>query len=186
MNAFYIDHNDFYHKFRFIRNFKHPLFQECQLLKEKATNENVLLKEFDFFKFMEFNTFLLKLADNFSYNSCLNLGKLRFYSQKIVKPNQQWKVFLYYEYLDNDLERESLQKQKFNENFPEEHIWKLAKDLINVLSFFFERGVRNVDLRLVNIYFIKNKNEIAFKLFNTSYLLGPIQMIKRGSISFSK
>lgn len=186
MNAFYFDHNDFYQKFRFIRNFKHSLFQECQLLKEKATNENVLLKEFDFFKFMEFNTFLLKLADNFSYNSCYNLGKLRFYSQKIVKPNQQWKIFLYYEYLDNDLERESLQKQKFNEIYPEELIWKLARDLINVLTFFFERDIRNIDLRLVNIYFVKIKNEIMFKLFNTSYMQGPIQMIKKGGISFSK
>jgi len=170
-------------RYKFIKNFKHPLLGDCQLVREKASNLNLLSKDKDIISQEEFDNAMTTLRLCKSLKTTISLLQLHSYTYKVINAKTpQYRFTLYYEYLDQDLEKDLSLHQKSNEDYKETVLLKVLQDLSLALLALSSIGLlENIDLRPVNIYFYRDlKDVMSVKLFHWLFCLSPYEQILRG------
>lgn len=191
LNDFCLDFKDFSANYKFIRKSKEPQLGEIQLMRHKPTGKIIQVKEQSVDNEADLNELLSSLEEFLPYNSCANfLNFLGFSIRQILltsKPLKasnsiKWSVYMIYEYIDHDLEKEILLKAKTGDLFSEIFIWQILNSLINCLEALQKTGRRYGDLRLCNVYYSKTENFI--KLLYTNYAKTSFDLIRANKLQF--
>ena len=129
LSNFCLDYKDFSAHYKLIRKSHDSQLGEIQLMKHKPTNKIVQVKEQAVDNEQDLNELLSSLEEFLPYNSCENfLSFLGFSIRQLLLPLKhiknsnppiKWSIYMIYEYLDNDLEKEANGKMKTGQFFPE-------------------------------------------------------------------
>ncbi len=182
IDLFYFDFCQYALRYKFIKNFKHPLLGECQLVREKTSNTNYILKEKDTFSQSEQSFLLSSLTSLKSLSTNQNLIQLHAYTYKSINQMSHCRFYLFYEYLDQDLEKDCSMHQKANQDYKETVLWKILLDLsTGLIGLLSQNLLGNVDLRLNNVLLYKDlKDVLSYKFFFWNFGLSPWEQIQRG------
>lgn len=186
LDLLYFEYIQYPLRYKLIKNLKHSLLGDCQLMREKITNQNFIVKEKDCFSQAEFETNISLF--NKILNSLLychpNLVRLHSYTYKIVNESSfHYRFYLIFEYLDQDLEKDLCQHQKNDENYSETTLWKVFSDLINgVSSLVANKFIQEIDIKPNNIFIYKDsKGNLSYKMFFNYWGLSPLEQLQRGA-----
>ena len=183
IDLFYFEHCQTSLRYKVIKNFKHPQLGDCQLVREKSSNLNLLSKDKDIISQEEFEAAITVLRSYMSLKTNSSLIQLHAYTYKIVTPKTpQYRFSLFYDYLDQDLEKDISLHQKANDDYKENVLMKLIQDLTGGLVGLAQSGfLEKTDLRPVNVYLYKDmKDMLSFKLFHWLFGLSPFEQVQRG------
>ena len=194
LNNYCLDYKDFSANYKLIRKAKDPQLGETQLMKHKPTGKIVQVKEQSVDNEQDLNELLASLEEFLPYNSCQNfLSFLGFSIRQILLPfkliktsnsSVKWSIYMIYEYLDDDLEKELLSRLKTGSFFTESMLLKILDGLINCLEFLQRKKKRYGDIRPCNIYY--SKNEDFIKLLYTNYAKTAFDLIQAKKIPYYK
>lgn len=183
----YFDHIQYSLRYKLIKNIKHPQLGDCQLVHEKLTSHNYLLKEKEAFSLEEKTEIISIINSVRALENNQNFVKLHAYTFKQVKEKPyQCRFMLFFEYFDQDLEKDLALKQKSNELYKEAALWKVLQDLVHgLLGLESKNFLKNVDLKLANVYITRDiKDMTTYKLFYYIFGLSPLDQISRGTIHY--
>ena len=127
IDLFYFEHCQTSLRYKVIKNFKHSQLGDCQLVREKSSNLNLLSKDKDIISQEEFEAAITVLRSYKSLKTNSSLIQLHAYTYKIVNPKTpQYRFSLFYDYIDQDLEKDISLHQKANDDYKESVL--LAQD----------------------------------------------------------
>ena len=179
----YFDFCQYPLRYKFIKNFKHAILGDCQLLREKTSSQNFILKEKDCFSPDEYKHFLSIMALNRTLATNQNLIKMHAYTYKLInQTTSQYRFYVFYEYMDQDLEKDLSMHQKANEDYKETVLWKLLLDITSgLIGLISHNSLENIDLRPSNIFLYRDlKDTLSYKFFYWSFGLSPWEQVQRG------
>lgn len=195
LNNYCLDYKDFSAHYKLIRKSKESQLGDIQLMKHKPTCKIVQVKEQSVDNEQDLNELLASLEQFLTYNFCEHfLAFLGFSIRQILlpfKPSKtscppgiKWSVYMIYEYIDNDLEKETFSKSKSGSLFPEIFIWKVLNSLIKCFETLQKSGRRYGDLRPSNVYY--SKEDDIIKLLYTNYAKSSFDLILAKKIPYYK
>lgn len=194
LNNFCLDFKDFSTNYKFIRKSKDPQLGEVQLMKHKPSGKVFQVKEQSVENENDLNELLSALEDFLPYNSCNNfMVFLGFSIRQILLPAKivrnpttnsvKWTVYMIYEYIDHDLEKEIALKIKSDgRNFEESFLWKIMSSIVNCLEILEKTGRRYGDFRPCNVYYSKQENKL--KLLYSNYAKTSFELIMAKKIAY--
>ena len=174
LNDYCLDYRDFSLHYKPIRKSNNPQLGDVQLFKHKPTGRIVQAKEQLVDQEEDLNELLASLERFLVFNSCeFFLAFIGFsirQQQMPIRPTKaisKCSVYMIYEYMDNDLEREAMDRMKKGEFFSESLVWKILQTLAICLEIIVKNGRRIGDIRPNNVYFSKQDN--TAKILFTNY-----------------
>ena len=183
IDLYYFDFCQYALRYKFIKNFKHPLLGESQLVREKSSNTNYILKEKDALSQSEQSFILSSLTSIKSLSTNQNLIKLHAYTSKSInQATSHCRFYLFYEYMDQDLEKDCSMHQKANQDYKETMLWKVLLDLsAGLIGLLSQNLLEKVDIRPSNVLLFKDlKDILSYKFFFWNLGLSPWEQIQRG------
>ncbi|KAL4475150.1 hypothetical protein ABPG74_001846 [Tetrahymena malaccensis] len=145
-------------KFQQQEKLNHPSFGDIQVLKDKSSDNQVGLKEFNLTDESEFTKTIEKFKPKLALDNP-NLIKLHNCIQN--KESQFcstfFKVYLVFEYVKNTLEQEVQERSKDQKQpFSEEEMWNILTSCVQGAHFLYQNKLNHNNIRPSTIYITSN------------------------------
>ena len=188
LSNYSLEFKDYTQNFKFIRKQKNDNIGEISLMKNKKTNSLVQIKEEIVYSKKDLTDILTSLEELLPLNSqSLFIQFLGFCVKKTqlnIKNNSFiWNIFMIYEYLPQDLEKEMNNKIKTNQLFSEKSLWRSLEEILKGLISLhnIKRNYGNISMN--KIYLNENQD---LKIFYTNYNITAIEQIKNQEVPYYK
>lgn len=166
------DFKDLQTNYTYEKKFNDNRFGEIKLLKEKSSNNKIFQKDFSSNTPKEFEDYIQQIKDS---SVLAHPNILRVYGYNSKKEDlfcaDFYKLSLFFESFDSDLEQEIARRRHTKEPFPETELWYILDSTASACAYLQNNKIPHRDIRPYNIFFDSNKHVkiSAANIFRQNY-----------------
>lgn len=140
-------------KYTFEKKYTDSRFGEIKLLREKSTKIQVFQKDISCNTQLEYELISKEIKERSTYSHPNLLKVLGFVSKKEdMFCADFFKISLFYESFEEDLEQAIFKRQKTNDYFQEVELWYIFDSIVSVLAFLQDNKLYHGDIRPFNVF----------------------------------
>jgi len=166
------DFKDLQTNYTYEKKFNDNRFGEIKLLKEKSSNNKIFQKDFSSNTPKEFEDYIQQIKDS---SVLAHPNILRVYGYNSKKEDlfcaDFYKLSLFFECFETDLEQEIARRRHVKEPFPETELWYILESTSSACAYLQNHKIPHRDIRPYNIFINANKDYkiSATNIFRQNY-----------------